>query len=195
MSEFDHLSRRQFPDIDPDGATVFDLCRVSDRLRHEGDHSRLVDSSASTSDMPVDEELIMLQRRASHEVVARLHLIENDLGKKTRGAGDLAMDARDLAGNLALLFSREPALQGRAEISRHRSSSGVYRERKTQATSRDALLPAPSNPISRLRIRRSASAMMRSISSLTLGTSWMRPTTMPQLQAPASMSPSIMTLG
>ncbi len=60
--------------------------------------------------MPVDEELIVLQRRASHEVVAGLHLLENNLGKKARGAGDLAMDARDLAGNLALLFSREPTL-------------------------------------------------------------------------------------
>src|SRR6266446_849349 len=125
VSEFAHLPRRQFPDIDPAGAAVFHFGHVSDRLRHQSDHSRLVHGRASASDMPIDEELIMVQRRASHEVVAGLHLIENDLGKKARGAGDLAMDARDLAGNLALLFSREPTLQGRAEIGRHRLTSGV----------------------------------------------------------------------
>src|SRR5579883_2156341 len=54
---------------------------------------------------------------------------------------------------------------------------------------------ASRNPVRRCRMMRSASLMMRSISSFTVGTSWIRPTTMPQLQAPASMSPSIITLG
>src|ERR1700733_1750382 len=68
-------------------------------------------------------------------------------------------------------------------------------QKSTQATFRDALPSVPRKPMSRSRIRRSASTIMRSISSLTVGMSWMRPTTMPQLQAPASMFPSIMTLG
>ena len=40
-----------------------------------------------------------------------------------------------------------------------------------------------------------ASAMMRSISCFTVGTSWIRPATMPQDQAPASIAPSVMILG
>ncbi len=66
---------------------------------------------------------------------------------------------------------------------------------KVHATFNAALLSAPRNPASRSRMMRSASAMMRSINSLTVGTSLINPTTMPQLQAPASISPSIMTLG
>ena len=65
-----------------------------------------------------------------------------------------------------------------------------------QATFAGFAWPAPSrNPTSRSRMMRSASAMMRSINSFTVGTSLIRPATMPQLQAPASISPSIMTLG
>src|SRR5690606_6686848 len=41
----------------------------------------------------------------------------------------------------------------------------------------------------------SASPMIRSISSLKVGMSWIRPATMPQLQAPASTSPCCMTRG
>ena len=50
-------------------------------------------------------------------------------------------------------------------------------------------------PISRPRMMRSASFMIRSINSFTDGISWISPAAMPQLQAPASMSPSIITLG
>lgn len=54
-------------------------------------------------------------------------------------------------------------------------------------------LPTPrqfaSTPARRLRMMSSASAMIRSISSWQVGISWIRPATMPQLQAPASMSP------
>jgi putative transposase len=41
----------------------------------------------------------------------------------------------------------------------------------------------------------SASDMIRSISSLTVGMSWIRPATWPQDQPPASIWPSTMTLG
>ena len=79
--------------------------------------------------MPVDEDLIMLERRASHKVIAGLHLLENDLGEKAWRAGDLAMDAGDLAGNPALLFGREPALQGRANVGWHRLLPHVQRRK------------------------------------------------------------------
>src|SRR5258708_6210483 len=87
VSEFYHLPRRQLADIDPDGAAVFDFRHVSDCLRHQSDHSRLVDGSAPASDMPVDEDLIMLQRRASPEGIAGLHLLENELSQKTLSSG------------------------------------------------------------------------------------------------------------
>jgi hypothetical protein len=117
---------------------------------------------------------------------------------EARHARDPAMDARDLAGDPAPLFGREPALQGRAEIGWHlpppwglhlceARGSGDLQGRLASGLSR--------YPVNRPRMMCSASAMMRSISSFTVGTSWMRPTTMPQLQAPASMSPSSMTLG
>src|SRR5260370_32293210 len=160
VSEFDHLARRQFPDIYPDGAAAFDFCHVSHRLRHQSDHSRFVDGSAPASDMPIDEDLIMLQRRASHEVIAGLHLLENDLGEKAWRAGDLAMDAGDLAGNPALLFGREPALRGRADVGWHRLLPRVQRRKGLQATFK-ALASTPSSPTSRSRMRRSASALMR----------------------------------
>jgi hypothetical protein len=37
------------------------------------------------------------------------------------------MDARDLAGNIALLFGRKPALQSRAEIGWHRLPPRTWR--------------------------------------------------------------------
>ena len=49
--------------------------------------------------------------------------------------------------------------------------------------------------VSRWWIRPSACRMILSISSLTVGMSWMSPATIPQLQAPASTSPSVITLG
>src|SRR5262249_27738849 len=51
------------------------------------------------------------------------------------------------------------------------------------------------NPASRSAMIASASAMIRSISCFTVGTSWIRPATMPQLQPPASMFPSRMIAG
>ena len=54
---------------------------------------------------------------------------------------------------------------------------------------------AATAPPSRRRMISSASPMIRSISSLTLGTSWMSPATMPQLHAPASISPCCITRG
>src|SRR5262245_61247970 len=66
-----------------------------------------------------------------------------------------------------------------------------------QATARaGGFTSTPSRkPVKRWRMICSASNMMRSISSFTVGTSLIRPTTMPQLQAPASMSPSTITFG
>src|SRR5690606_748520 len=54
---------------------------------------------------------------------------------------------------------------------------------------------AARKPSRRLRMISSASETRRSISSLQVGMSWMRPATMPQLQAPASISPPCMTRG
>ena len=54
---------------------------------------------------------------------------------------------------------------------------------------------AASMPSSRWRISASASVMMRSISSLHVGMSWISPATMPQDQTPISISPSSITLG
>ena len=51
------------------------------------------------------------------------------------------------------------------------------------------------NPPSRLLMISSAPDMIRSISSLQVGMSSMRPATMPHDQAPASMSPSCMMRG
>src|SRR5271154_1700968 len=66
-----------------------------------------------------------------------------------------------------------------------------------QAAARaDVCSTTPSRkPVSRRRMICSASVMMRSISSFTVGISWIRPTTMPQLQAPASISPLTITFG
>ncbi len=47
----------------------------------------------------------------------------------------------------------------------------------------------------RLRMRASASDMIRSMSSFTVGMSWINPATIPQLHAPASTCPSRMTRG
>ena len=51
------------------------------------------------------------------------------------------------------------------------------------------------NPASRRLMIASASAMMRSISSLQVGTSWISPATMPHDHAPASISPCCITFG
>ena len=51
------------------------------------------------------------------------------------------------------------------------------------------------NPARRWPIIAFASTMIRSISSLTVGISWIKPATMPQDQAPASISPSVMMRG
>ncbi len=53
----------------------------------------------------------------------------------------------------------------------------------------------PANPASRLRMIASASRMIVSISSLTVGMSWISPATMPQDHTPDSISPSVMMRG
>jgi len=54
---------------------------------------------------------------------------------------------------------------------------------------------SPRNPISCCRMIRFGVRHDAVDQFLHVGTSWIRPTTIPQLQAPASISPSIMTLG
>ena len=86
------------------------------------------------------------------------------------------------------------------QAERHQRETHGQRDRasphsQAHATLAAAVAPPPSIPGSRSRIKRSASLMIRSINSLTVGMSLISPATIPQLHAPASISPPSRTRG
>jgi hypothetical protein len=131
----------------------------------------------------IDTELRVLIRRIS---------IENPLWGAPRIHGELLKLGFEVAQSTVAKYMvkrREPPSQGWRIFLVAISVLTCRSWRYPQATARVGLVSrVPSRrPVSRPRMICSASLMMRSISSLTVGMSWIRPTTSPQLHAPASI--------
>ncbi len=111
-------------------------------------------------------------------------------GERIKSKGKIKSLIREKGGGKRKKKKREIRMAGIAS-SRH---FALFRVRQADLLCAAATFPSR-KPVNRPRMMRSASSMMRSINSFTVGMSWINPTTMPQLQAPASMSPSIITFG
>jgi hypothetical protein len=64
-------------------------------------------------------ELVVSERHAADEMVARFDLLEEHLHEERWCAGHFGMDAGDFSGNPTLLVRRELSFPDRAYIGRH----------------------------------------------------------------------------
>ena len=119
---FDHPPRRQLGNINP-YARSSDARGLAHRISHEFYHLQLVLDAATRSDTAVYKDLVVKlvvnERHAAHEMVARFDLLEDHLREERWCTGDFGMDARDFCGNPTLLVRRELAFPDRAYIGRH----------------------------------------------------------------------------
>ena len=135
--------------------------------------------------------------RLPHDEVGRIRSQPSarELDGTLEGLRNRVSTSRETSARSAAFCSPWSMVSSTLEPSSARSGAGAVRG--TRSVTR-APMPGDqprSIPASRVEMIDSASDMIRSTSSRQLGTSWIRPTTMPTLHAPASMSPSTITFG
>jgi hypothetical protein len=86
VAKLNHLPRGQLIDVDPDCSATFNLSRQSYSFGHQLYHTSLVDGRTSSSDVAIDEDMFVCQRHPTHEPIAELYIIEDNLRKKARRA-------------------------------------------------------------------------------------------------------------
>src|ERR671931_484015 len=111
MTELDHLPRHEIGDVDPD-VPLPEVRRFCNGRGYLRDELVLTVGGAARADLAVYEDLMPFQRTAADEIAIGRNRGENDLGKVGRSAGCLAVDARDLGGDLGPLGAVQAAFDG-----------------------------------------------------------------------------------
>src|SRR5271170_5614631 len=109
MTEFGHLRRRQFGDVDPYVAVRY-ARRARDLTQERRQQCSLVGGTSASPNVAMDENLIALERRTPDEIVAGLDLVEDHLREIERRSGDLVVSTSDRRCDLALLVGRQTPL-------------------------------------------------------------------------------------